>query len=120
MEKKNIVTRIGTGVLLSIAILFFCMLTDKKDDKPKNDDSCQYSELQLKSMSLKYFTNKNGEKTEKGQNFEASIQSLNDEEYVTIISHLEQDHITTDARYVINCKNGKAILEDNSIVDFTK
>ena len=128
--KKKLIVLVGIIIVLIVGVVLFINLNKKENDNFQietnetdgngwYDGGCKYSEEDLKNKALKYFTSTNGTKANNGEDYIAG--SILEEKNVTvIINHLETDHTTTDARYVIDCITGIGTGDSANSIDFTK
>ena len=128
MEKKKkfltlIIIFVALLVILGIIYIYF---NNKKKDANSNvnntekEITCKYSESELQTMGLNYFTAINGNTAANGEDYVAGSDILNDSKILINISHLQTDHSTTDARYTIDCTTGIGTDDNNNTINFVK
>lgn len=131
-DTKNVVALISVVVTLILGCIFYFGVETKGEPLPNNGIigeiktesesklSCKYSNIELRDNALKYFTSINGVTSKNGEYYTADIDETEGTKLYVIISHLQVDHKSTDATYIIDCLTGIGTDGQEGEIDFSK
>lgn len=96
-------------------------VSNQKDENKDNSDdmTCNYTSEIIEEKVLNYFTKENGITASNGEKYVASSLLDEGDKYIVRISHLQNDHDTTDENYIVSCIDLKGnLMSDTKEIDF--